>query len=297
VQTVDLTPNSRTTIYVDQQAGLGATDVSGVITSLNGVPIIAERAMYSSAAGTFAAGHDSAGVTSPSLAWFFAEGATGGFFDTFLLFANPNGSAANLQATYLLPSGQTVVKNYSVPANSRRTVNLQFEDPQLASTAVSTSIVSTNGVSFLAERSMWWPHGTAWTEAHNAAGAIATGTKWAVADGEAGTLPDDTATFLLIANTSAFAGTVRVTLLFEAGPAVSQDFPVAANSRFNVPILTTDVPANAGYMRVPRGTRFSAVLESLGGTPAQIVVERAMYWNANGQLWAAGSDLLATKLQ
>ena len=48
-------------------------------------------------------------------------------------------------------------------------------------------------------------------------------------------------------------------------------------------------------MRVPRGTRFSAVVESLGATP--IVVERAMYWNANGQLWAAGSDLLATKLQ
>ena len=48
-------------------------------------------------------------------------------------------------------------------------------------------------------------------------------------------------------------------------------------------------------MRVPRGTRFSAVVESLGGTP--IVVERAMYWNAGGQLWAAGSDLLATKLQ
>jgi hypothetical protein len=34
------------------------------------------------------------------------------------------------------------------------------------------------------------------------------------------------------------------------------------------------------------------VVESLGVTPPQIVVERA-----NGQLWAAGSDLLATKLQ
>jgi hypothetical protein len=50
-------------------------------------------------------------------------------------------------------------------------------------------------------------------------------------------------------------------------------------------------------MRVPRGTRFGAVVESLGGTPAQIVVERAMYWNANGQVWAAGSDVLATRLR
>ena len=56
----------------------------------------------------------------------------------------------------------------------------------------------------------------------------------------------------------------------------------------------TDAPT---HFVVPRGTRFSAVVESLGGVPAQIVVERAMYWNARGQIWAAGSDVLATKLQ
>ena len=89
-QDVTVPPNTRATVYVDRQPGLAATDVSGVLQSLNGVPIIVERAMYSSAAGTFAAGHDSAGVTSPSLEWFFAEGATGSFFDTFMLMANPN---------------------------------------------------------------------------------------------------------------------------------------------------------------------------------------------------------------
>ena len=108
-------------------------------------------------------------------------------------------------------------------------------------------------------------------------------------------LPEDTATFLLLANTAGVAASVRVTLLFETGAAISQDFTVPANARFNVPVVTSEAPASATYMRVPRGTRFSAVVESLGGTP--IVVERAMYWNANGQLWAAGSDLLATKLQ
>ena len=62
-------------------------------------------------------------------------------------------------------------------------------------------------------------------------------------------------------------------------------------------MLASENAGRPGIMRVPRGTRFSAVIESLGGTPAQIVVERAMYWNAGGQFWAAGSDLLATKLQ
>ena len=294
-QNISVPPNTRATVYVDQQPGLAATDVSAVITSQNAVPIIVERAMYASAAGTFAAGHDSAGVTSPSLEWFFAEGATGTFFDTFVLLANPNASPANVHATYLLPSGQTVQKDYTVAANSRRTLNVQIEDPALASTAVSVRLASTNAVSFLAERSMWWPHGQPWFEAHNAAGATTTGTKWAVADGEVGTLPEDTATFLLIANTAGVAASVRVTLLFETGASVSQDFSVPANSRFNVPVVSTEAPVSATYMRVPRGTRFSAVVESLGATP--IVVERAMYWNANGQFWAAGSDLLATKLQ
>jgi hypothetical protein len=151
-------------------------------------------------------------------------------------------------------------------------------------------------VSFLAERSMWWPHGQAWFEAHNAAGATTTGTKWALGDGEVGALPEDTATYILIANTGASAATVRVTLLFETGAPVSQDFNVPGNSRFNVPIVTSEAPASPTYMRVPRGTRFSAVIESVGGV-APIVVERAMYWNAAGQFWPAGSDLLATKLQ
>ncbi len=294
-QDITVAPNTRATVYVDQQAGLAATDVSAVISSLNAVPIIVERAMYSSAAGTFAAGHDSAGMTSPSLEWFFAEGATGTFFDTFVLMANPNASVANVTATYLLPSGAPVSRNYVLQPNSRMTLNVQFENAALVSTAVSVRLASTNGVSFLAERSMWWPHGQAWFEAHNAAGAVTTGTKWAVADGEVGLLPEDTATYLLVANTAGVAATVRVTLLFESGAAVSQDFTVPANSRFNVPVVTSEAPASATYMRVPRGTRFSAVVESLGATP--IVVERAMYWNANGQFWAAGSDLLATKLQ
>ncbi len=253
--------------------------------------------MYSSAAGTFAAGHDSAGVTSPSLEWFFAEGATGSFFDTFVLMANPNARTADVarHATCCRPGARSA--NYTVPAEQPpHHQRAGARRLQLAATAVSVRVdVDRTACSFLAERSMWWPHGQAWFEAHNAAGATTTGTKWAVADGEVGVLPEDTATFLLIANTAGAAASVRVTLLFETGAAVSQDFAVPGNSRFNVPVVSTENPASAAYMRVPRGTRFSAIVESLGATP--IVVERAMYWNANGQLWAAGSDLLATKLQ
>ena len=39
------------------------------------------------------AGHESAGVTAPATQWFLAEGATGDYFDLFILIANPQADA------------------------------------------------------------------------------------------------------------------------------------------------------------------------------------------------------------
>ncbi len=65
---------------------------------------------------------------------------------------------------------------------------------------------------------MWWPGPTSntWQEAHNSPGETTTGTRWALAEGEVGGARD-TDTYVLIANTSAFAGTIRATVLFEDG--------------------------------------------------------------------------------
>ena len=48
-------------------------------------PIIAERAMYLPGARLFEGGHESAGVNETSKQWFLAEGATGSFFECFVL--------------------------------------------------------------------------------------------------------------------------------------------------------------------------------------------------------------------
>src|SRR4029453_15408268 len=102
-----------------------------------------------------------------------------------------------------------------VAANSRLTLNAAFEAPQLASANFSTVATSTNGVPIVVERAMWWPAGGAnWQEAHNSPGEIVTGARWAVAEGESGGA-NGTQTYLLIANTSAFVGSARVTLMFE----------------------------------------------------------------------------------
>jgi hypothetical protein len=163
-----------------------------------------------------------------------------------------------------------------------------FEDPLLADAAVSVAVRVQNDVPIIVERSMWWPHGQAWYEAHNVVGATRTGTRWAVADGQIGAAPANTQTYMLVANTSPFTATVRATILSSERAPISKDFVVAAHSRFNIN-TEVEFPGWTG--------NFSAIIESLGDQPAQIVVERAMYSDANGIVWAAGSDLLATRLQ
>ena len=95
-------------------------------------------------------------------------------------------------------------------------------------------------------------------------------------------------TYILLANTSLADGIVKVTLLFEDGTSADRTFPVTARSRFNVD-ARSEFP-NA------MNKRFGAIVESQGTTPVQLVVERAMYWNALGRSWAAGTNALATKL-
>jgi fibronectin-binding autotransporter adhesin len=278
--------NSRVTIYVDQQPGLDATDVSAIIQVTNGVPISTERAMYVSNPGQpFAAGTDVAGIPAPASSWFFAEGATGGFFDFFLLLANPQSTAASVSITYVTSAGGSVTKNYTVQPNSRRTVSVEQEDPLLNNAAIAATV--TSSVPILAERAIFWP-AYPWYEGHASAGVTATGTRWALADGEAGGA-NATQTYILIANTGGSAASVRVTLLLEAGGTVQRDYTVAANSRFNV---------NTGVdFPTAMNQRFGAIIESLGASPQPIVVERSMYTNAGGVIWAAGTNVVATRLQ
>lgn len=133
---------------------------------------------------------------------------------------------------------------------------------------------------------MWWPGG-GWYEAHNSPGATSTGTKWALAEGEdGGALQHET--YVLIANTSPFAGQVRVTLAFEDGTTAERVYDLPANSRTNVPVRYD--------FEIARGRRFGAVVEALGSTPVQVVVERAMYSTVGPARWAAGTNALATAL-
>jgi hypothetical protein len=291
VKTYTVSPLARFNIWVNTEgAPLDNAEMSAAIRVTNGVPVIVERAMYRGVgAQFFGAGHESAGVEAPRTAWFFAEGATGDFFDLFFLIANPNAQPSEVVARYLKPDGSVVTKSYTVPGDSRFNIWVDYEDHALADTAVGTSFTVTNGVPVVAERAMWWAGAVAnWYEGHNTAGATASGEKWGLAEGEVGG-PTALETYILVANVTDQPGTVRVTLTFEDGTQAVQDYAMPPSSRLNVPV-GFDFPESAGK-------RFGAVVESLGASPVQIVVERAMYNNAGGTMWAAGTSALATKLR
>ncbi|MCU0255651.1 MAG: hypothetical protein MUF60_02810, partial [Vicinamibacterales bacterium] len=152
--------------------------------------------------------------------------------------------------------------------------------------AVSATL--TGSQPFLAERAMWWPGPTfaTWTEAHNSAGATTTATRWVAAAGQVRDAPH-TDTYYLIANTTTAATDVRITLLFDDGTAaVTKTVTVVPSSR-----VTVDV---RGQFPEAVGKGFGALFESLGPSPAPIVVEWAIYSDALGQRWAAGANALAT---
>lgn len=281
---------SRRTIYVNgEDPGLDEAEISAVVSVVNGVPIIVERAMYTNAGGQlFGAGHESAAIPLLSTTWFLAEGATGPYFHQFILVANPNGQAAQLEARYLLPNGTTVTRTYTAAANSRLTIGVHA-DPALSHTPLSATVTSLNGVAVLVERAMWWPATTPeWLEGHNSAGVVTTGEKWGVADGENGG-PRNLQTYVLIANTASTVADVNVTLIFEDGSTALRSYRIGGNSRFNVPV--------AGDFPASRDRRFGAIVESVGATPGQLVVERSVYSDANGVVFAAGSNAVATRLR
>jgi len=285
-QEFTLAPLSRRTIDCGTIAGIVNASFGIEVTFLD-APGAAERAMYFGVPPDrlFKAGHESAGVTAPATEWFLAEGATGSFFETFVLIANPNSTAADATVTYVTETGQTVTRNKSIPANSRLTINIEAEgSTTLANAAVATRILS--NIPVVVERAQYWPNSPSqWYEAHNSFGVTAAGTSWGLAEGQTGRF-ESANSYLLLANNTNGASTVTIDFIREVENPVTRTFTVPANSRFSVSVG----PGNL----VPElnEERFGAVVTS----SSPIVVERALYWNANTEFWSAGTNATATAL-
>jgi hypothetical protein len=279
VQTVNVPGASRRTFNINEVPGLAEAALSTVITST--VPVVAERAMYLNGAQPLIAGTAGRGATALSTTWSLAEGATG-FFHTYLLLGNPNAGEATVTVRYQLPDGTTFDKDYPVPGQSRRTVDVNFEDVRLESTAVGMLITST--LPIVSERAMWW--GEPFVEGSVAIGSTTTGTAWAIGEGgEGGTLTEST--FVLVANASSNVGTIRFTVVYDDGTNEQKEYDLLGNARLTVRIGDDFAKA--------RESKFSVLVESLtAGVP--VAVEVARYQSA-GTVLGAGGAAPATRIQ
>jgi hypothetical protein len=249
-------------------------------------PGMAERAMYFGNSPLFSGGDVSAGSTAPAPLWYLAEGATGTYFNTYVLVTNPNTTPAVATVTYLLDNGTTVTKTQTIAAHQRLTIDVAGEDPLLASAAFGTTVSADAPV--VVERTQYWPGpgGESWYESHNSAGVMATGTKWGLAEGEVGGT-HHAQTYILVSNPGAQPADLTVTYLRTDGTTVIKTFTVAPTSRYNIAVL--EIGSSVPELQ---NETFGTVIEST----QPIFVERSLYLDANGVTWAAGTNSTATRL-
>ncbi|MGE3844518.1 MAG: hypothetical protein AB7I50_23380, partial [Vicinamibacterales bacterium] len=167
-----MAPHSRLTVNVEW-ADPALADVAVSTTVTSDVPVVAERAMYwPGDASSWREAHNSFGTTVTGPHWGFAEGRVGQApgFDTFILLANPNPTAATVQLTFMREHGRpTVVKTYHVQATARFNVWVNAMVPELEDENFGVVIDSTNGVPLAAERAMYWnAAGAHWASGTNA---------------------------------------------------------------------------------------------------------------------------------
>jgi murein DD-endopeptidase MepM/ murein hydrolase activator NlpD len=231
-------------------------NVSTKVTSDKGV--VCERAMYGNGR-TWA--HDSIGAIATSTDWYLAEGATMPGFETWLLLQNPGTEQANVSLTFYTEKGPVEGPHLSVPAQSRRSLNV---GDYVTTYNVSTKVTSDKGV--VCERAMYG-NNRQWAD--DSIGATAPATEWYMAEGA--TMPGFE-TWVLVENPGDADADVSLTFFTDKGLVDGPRVKVAARSRssFNIGDYVTTYNVS------------TKVTSDKG-----VVCERAMY--GTGRVWAHDS--------
>jgi hypothetical protein len=270
-QVLPLAARSRATVNPETIVGLENAAFSTVIESDE--QVVVDRTMTWD--GTGFGSHAETSIEQPSTLWYLAEGSTAGNFDLYYLLQNPNAGTAQVEITYLRPSGAPVRKAYTVAGRSRLTIGVDTQTGYLGRPAyertlqasdVSATIVSTNGVPILVERAMYMTvNGRLFAAGHDSAGVTAPQLSWFLAEGSTGRFFD---LFILLANPTTTATTVEIQYLLTNGQTITRQYGLAAQSR-----RTVYVDSQPGLADVAT----SAIVRSLDAN-VPIVVERTRWW-------------------
>ncbi len=253
-------PRTRRTVHLDEF--VFNNDVATLVKSTNGVPVVAERAMYFDFAGG-SGGHGSPGITAPAYEWYLAEGSTDWGFSTYVVVQNPADSETYVTIQFMRDDGFNAQETYELAPHSRFTLDCStVEGVEEADFSVKVNAQSP----VVVERAMYFTDYKGASGGHDSAGLTAPGTRWYMAEGYTG---GDFDTYVTLQNPEGSAATARVTYILPDGAAISRDYRLAPQSRRTVHV--DEVPGL-------ENTDVSFLVES--GSP--VIAERSMYFDYNG---------------
>ncbi len=257
---IEVAPGSRATLRVDDCEP--NTDVSTLVTCVNGVPIVAERVVYFDFARGVG-GHDGPGVTEPSTDWYLAEGSTDWGFSTFVLIQNPLEVENEATLRFMRSDGGNIEYKRTLGARSRFTLDCATV-PGLEKADFSVKVAAESPV--IVERAMYFRDHDGKSGGHDSPGVTAPANRWYLAEGYTGKGFD---TFVLIQNPSPSSASARVDYMLPGGRVLSTNEEIAPRSR-----RTLHLDEIEGL----ESTDVSVDVESA----VPLVVERSMYFDYFG---------------
>ena len=198
---------------------------------------------------------------------FFAEGASGDFFETRIALTNPGPDPARVTLRFMPARGQAQSAFLEIPPAQSMAVDAAVVLPPASEFAT----VVESDVPLAAHRLMSWPR-PAWRPtygfgegygSHGDRGVPAAATTWYLAEGATHSGFD---LFYLLMNPGDADARVRVRYLRPSGAPLEKTYTVGATSRLNIWVNLEEFPDGSGQ-RLLASSDVSASIESLDAVP------------------------------
>jgi hypothetical protein len=247
-------PHSRFTVPVNAFPVVGASTFATHVHADG--PIVAERAEYFNK-GLVDGGHSSLGATQLSQNWYFSEGCTRNFFESYILVGNPGDEDTIVDIDYYMANA-SIRHSYLVGARARLTVPIASQGG-LANNDMGFAVSANHPV--VAERALYYA-----LDSHRGGsatmGSAVMSQSWYFAEGYTDNAFD---TYVLLSNPGWVDAFVNVDFHRDDGATFRFSYQVLAQRR--IAIHVDDLP---GLDRAA----FSAIVHS----DQPIMAEREMYF-------------------
>lgn len=209
--------------------------------------------------------------------YYFAEGCTREGFSEWLCLMNPNDTAISVNASYMMFGRDPLQKQYTVPANSRTSLNVNNEVGP--GQDVSARLWCED--SFYAERPMYFNYkmnvpGYGWTGGHCATGVSSPRYDWYFAEG---TTRDGFEEWICLQNPTSTQVEVEVDYISAGAYTQQKKYDIKPQSRLSV-FVNGDVGPNQD-------------VSTHVHCEDRIVAERPMYFNYHNK-WTGGHNVMGT---